>query len=407
MIPRHRPPFGLRTLLSVGLRSLFPQSVESLERQYALKLGVSHAVWLPSARYGICRLLQSFLPGDAPVYCPAFTCAVVHDAVQRSGRRLRLTDCGPNSFLMDPHVVYDQTESHHAVVLSEIYGYRFSQDLLASPMIESAQLRIYDMAMAIPEPSDVQRLTNRDVALLSFGLGKSLFAGWGGIALMQDSAVADDLRTCRDQDLQPRRRLENLRANGETVLRTAAHTPVAYGWLRSLKTRTTRQSQAVSTPEGSEEFSPREYCRQPSSMNVALTCRNLARSDEFAAKRRELAERLQAELAAKADRRITLPPQTNAALSHYTIQVPAESRESFRQHLWSRGIDSALLFPLTAATAGRSTHTPIAHRLTTQIVNLPLAIQMTNNDVSTIADVVAEYRFESSCDGPQSERRAA
>ena len=75
MIPRHRPPFGPLSSLGLSVRSLFGSTnVRDLEEDYARFLNVPHAVWLPSARYGITRAVELVTSSDATVYCPVFNC---------------------------------------------------------------------------------------------------------------------------------------------------------------------------------------------------------------------------------------------------------------------------------------------------------------------------------------------
>ena len=197
MIPRHRPPFGPWALFSQACRSIFQSAdVDGLEQRYARQLGVAHAVWIPSARFGITAAIQQATEPKSDVVCPIFNCGAVFHAVSETGRRVRFADCAPNQFLLDTQA--DQNlRSGHAVVLSEMFGHRFSATMLRQPLIKQASLRVFDLAMGIPEAGDMERLSRDDVAVVSFGLGKSLYAGWGGMLLTHSKHMADAVRLQR------------------------------------------------------------------------------------------------------------------------------------------------------------------------------------------------------------------
>ena len=56
---------------------------------------------------------------------PAFTCAVVHQAMQLSGLPVRLVDSEPSGYLMHADDLRKAAEGPSAVVLCEVYGLRY------------------------------------------------------------------------------------------------------------------------------------------------------------------------------------------------------------------------------------------------------------------------------------------
>ncbi len=381
MIPRHRPPFGSAALAGTALRSLFDSGgIEQLERQYQQRLDVRHAVWLPSARYGIARAIQFHMTSDAKIICPAFNCGAVHHAVLECRPTVRFADCAPNSFLMD---CSGPASGCHTVILSEMFGHRCSPQDLAQTLVQDATLRIFDMAMAIPTPADMRRMQRSDVTVLSFGLGKSLYAGWGGMALTQCDDTAAMLLQRRDKDLASANRLDRCRWNASVVLRTAAHEPILYRQLRSRQ-----QQQNADSPDHNSSFTinSHEWHRPPTRLHVTRSLQNLKQSDAFSERRMQLSDEYRKQLGGFLDS-VQLPPNDGSALSHFCVRVPDHCREAVRQHLWSHGIDVGTLFPFPQETC-RTEDFPRAAQASSEVLNLPLSTQLDRKDVIYICDVV-------------------
>jgi dTDP-4-amino-4,6-dideoxygalactose transaminase len=280
MIPRHRPPFGLTTLAAAVIPGFGMQKAEQLEHAYEKALDAPHAVWLPSARYGIFQAINIALGLEDQVYCPAFTCHVVHQAVRQTARPMTLIDCNPHDPLMQTSGLRDQNE--YGVVLSEVFGIRY-QNPAADKFLRGAGLRIFDMAMCIPTPHDIQRLIDSDVALISFGLGKSLYAGWGGMAFTKDRQMAESLRACRDQDIHTDSLSATLRKTASVWLRTAAHSKPLYKFSRravSSRTESVADSNRhVSLPAVPEKLHTSEWRQSPTMFHLNLAAANLKRSN--------------------------------------------------------------------------------------------------------------------------------
>lgn len=379
MIPRHRPPFGLASLARSAVAGLFNRrSVDDLETAYARWLQVDHAVWIPSARYGIARSIQQNLADDSTVYCPAFNCGAVFHAAEETGRPIEFVDCADSSFLMD---TTGRPKSGSAVILSEMFGQRFSQTSLSQPMVAELDMRVFDMAMSIPTATDMQRMRARDITVLSFGLGKSLFAGWGGLAVTHSTNVAKALSQQRDQDLQSASFLKQSISHAKIWARTAAHQPSIYGPLR----RSRRQSSAAAN-EPCFSNTTHEWLRDTTSINCQLAFDNLRQADVWADQRRRLSEQYFHQLQPIADR-IQLPAASLDAHSHFCVRVPSTAREAIIEQLWNCGTDVGTLFPFpdNLCTPGDF---PNAQQASCEVVNLPVSNQLSTAQVRNIAKTV-------------------
>ncbi|MFO0429224.1 MAG: DegT/DnrJ/EryC1/StrS family aminotransferase [Planctomyces sp.] len=412
MIPRHRPPFGIAGLTRAMLPGSGGCHVTQLEQDYAAALGVPHAVWLPSARYGICHSLTIGLAPQEKVYCPAFTCGVVHEAVRRSSRSMSLVDTDEDDLLMDrrflnlsetPSRRSDQVSMHdscanvpgYGVVLSEVFGYRYRLPE-EYPFLRNAGLRIFDMAMCIPTPEDMQRLVKSDVALISFGLGKSLYAGWGGMAFTRNREMAEALRERRDQDASANPGSAQTRRIAAIWLRTIAHSPWLYQLCRKAADSRSMAADRSESRPNDLELQSAEWCSRPAPFHLKLVGENLRRSAVYRRKRIDLAGVYRTELSQITGEDsesnqpwLTLLPDDHEALSHFCVCVPPSLRSPLRDYLWSRGFDTAALFPFPEIAD--ATDLPRTRMLTQQIIGLPLSGDLSGQHVRRLCSEIREY----------------
>jgi len=389
MIPIHPPPFGLAVLV----RAAFGRrpALREVEEAYAAGCGIAHAVWLPSARAGIAWSLQAAAYPGVAVACPAYTCKVVHEAVIRSGLPMRLVDVGTEGFLTDGAALVG--EGGAPVVLCELFGHTYDLAHLATLAPSPPRLRVVDMATMVPLPEVVGRLAASDFAVVSFGIGKSMYAGWGAMGLTRDGALAAQVRARRDEAVQPGGAALALRRGLVMALRTvvqhralyraAKDTALAIGWLRR---RIHGVEPAAGLPDRWAEGRglDAEWFAPATGLDLALIVRNLAWAAEFSRRRLALAERYRAAL--DGARGVVLPPASPYALSHFTVRVPPDARPALVRALWRAGVDVGTLYEFPGYLDREAF--PNAARIASEVVNLPLSVDLSDADAGRIADVV-------------------
>lgn len=380
MIPRHRPPFGLNDVVRMLFVPSGTVSVVQAEDLCASTCGIPHAVLLPSARAGICWALRAAVARDTPVIGPAYTCQAVHEAMARSGGRLSLVDADPNTFLMDLVTVAARQSGTHAILLSEIYGYSYGDRRSdgGAPLI-----RIFDTAMTVPNPAIFERLQGNDVAVTSFGPGKCVYAGWGGMALTRDRSLAAEIRTQRDAHMRQHHSLMAVRQGAEIFFRTLAHTRVLYGLLQGFRTPPDYLATMPGTWSADMSLT-KEWDTPSTNLNRRLICRNVEHAAELGQQRRVLAARYRENLSGL--RNMAVPPISSFAMSHYTIRVPSEHRDAVQASLRRSGIDTGRLFKFPGYLS--KTDFPNAAAIASEVLNLPLDACLTGEDVEYISECV-------------------
>jgi dTDP-4-amino-4,6-dideoxygalactose transaminase len=407
MIPLHRPGFGLGTALASWLGGRGSGGLGRLEEACTEAGGGAWAVWLPSARAGIGWALRAALDRPAEVIGPAFTCTVVHEAMARSGGEARLLEPAAGSFLMDPQAVSEQEQGRHALVLCEVYGHTYDLEELERNAAATPLVRIVDMAMSVPCPALFQRLRARDFAVISFGTGKSMYAGWGGIGFARERALAEEVRRLRDLAAAAGDARLLLRRALGIGLRTAAHYPWVYAlswrlWYRGrpLVQRAGRwlrgkgsPGPATARPAGGAQF-PRAWSdpnscsaewRLPSTrVDRGLALWNLGHAARSHAARLALARRYQENL--EGAKGIARPPPSETALSHYTIRLDAAIRDRVKERLWQQGVYTISLW--TFPEHLHRERFPGTFRLSSEVINLPLSPWMSTGQVDRVCELL-------------------
>lgn len=403
MIPLHKPPFGLVTVITSSLRPGQSRSLRRLEEAYSQASG-SYAVWLPSARAGICWALRASVSNQTTVIGPAFTCTVVHEAIARSGGNLHLLEPAVDSFLMDAQVLAKRQSGNCALVLSETYGHTYDLEDLARDAASAPTVRIVDMAMSVPHPALFQRLRARDFGVISFGNGKSMYAGWGGMGFARDPVLAEEVRKIRDQLLaQGNFSLWWKRAAG-IASRTVAHYPSIYAFTWRLwyqarpflsRARRWRRSPAQSEPAAlapaqipaawSDDRALAPEWRLPSTqVDRGLAMWNLEGAGSFHAARLALARRYEKNLAGI--KGIARPRTSPWALSHYSVRVDAGIRNLVKQRLWQAGVYTISLWTFPQHLDRQQF--PNTFRTSSEVINLPLAPWMPMDRVDGVCELL-------------------
>jgi dTDP-4-amino-4,6-dideoxygalactose transaminase len=382
MIPRHRPPFGLGELFRMMFFPSRDCSVEQVEDECAVACGIPYAVLLPSARAGICWGLRATVSDGTPVLVPAYTCRAVHEAVARSGGRPCFVDTEPATFLMDPTAVAARGAERCAIVQSEIYGHSYAPDT-SGTSYAAPQLRIVDAAMTVPVPAVFARLRWNDLAVVSFGIGKCVYAGWGGVGLTRDPLLAAEIRDQRNAHLGEEHLSLALGRAIRTVLRTLAHARVFYGALYRFRTPPDLFPAMPETWNSDIELS-NEWSAPSTHLDRRLVCRNLKHTVGFSERRQALAALYRRNLCGI--RHMGVPPVSSFAMSHYTIRVPSVHRDAIRASLLRLGIDTGRLFRFPGYLS--ETTFPNAARAASEVINLPLDDCLTSEDVAFICEGV-------------------
>lgn len=403
MIPRHSVPFGVWKILSIIVSHTPEIYFSDIEKAYADALGVLSVILLPSVRAGIHMVIQAAGGPGTIVVGPAYTCHTVLKAMALSGARSRLVDSAPDSFLMSSEEIKAAAEPGYTLVLSEVYGIPYDLKILPPVYKGGPGVRILDMAMNIPSQERMKQLEALDVALFSFGWGKPMYAGWGGIACFQDLELAGKVRETRDRWIAPESFGFRFLRGCSTLLQVVINQQCLYGlWheqhlYRICKNVSSLQNEQGPPSTANEDFRypashltaqalPPEWTRPMTALNRKLALYNLRHSVQNAELRRSQAEIYSRSLVESGIVRGT--GSENLPQSHFPIRVPPAIRDKMGDYLRGRGIDTSTLFPLSAGLS--QDRYPHAAEAADEVITLPLGRNITMDEVRMVSQRVKD-----------------
>jgi dTDP-4-amino-4,6-dideoxygalactose transaminase len=397
VIPRHSLPIGVRGILSSLASPATNTNASDVETAYSDALGVQAVVLFPSVRAGIRMFLQAVGEPDTIIAGPVYTCSTVHEAMALGSVRTRLISPAADSFLMSAEGIHAASEPGGLLVLSEVYGIPYDQEMLQITSRNRPRLRIFDMAMSVPAQKRMQQLEAKDVALFSFGRGKPMYAGWGGVACLQDLELADRVREIRDRSTT--RESSGLRFQrscstlisvvmNQRCLYGLSHQQGLYRLYRNFKSARNghHSSDKLTIGIAPPRILPPAWTQPTTSLNRKLALHNLRESLQNAEVRRSQAEIYVRRLVEPGNVRgqgVEALPQ-----SHFPIRLPAGIRDPMCDYLRGRGVDTGTLFPFVVGLSRASY--PNAAEAADEVITLPLGPTITPNEVQMVSECVKD-----------------
>ncbi len=360
-----RVPFGdlarqtasLRTELDAAIgrvlasgRYLFGDELERFEEEFASWCGAGDAVGVANGTEAITIALQAVgvAAGDE-VITVANTCVPTVVGIEAAGAVPVLVDADPATRTIDAGAVADAVSPRtRAIVPVHLYGQ--CADLTALGRVAEAHglLIVEDCAQAHGADIAGRRAgTIGDAAAFSFYPTKNLGAlGDGGAVVTSDLAFAERARLLRNYG--ERERFEHV-----------------------LRGRNSRLD----------------------SLQAAVLAVKLRRLDGWNARRREIAAHYTEALTGTA----VLPPQESRERTHvyhlYVVEAP--DRDGFRVALAAAGVETAVHYPRAIhqqpaySSLGEGRSFPVAERLASQVVSVPIYPELTDAEVEHVCAALA------------------
>jgi dTDP-4-amino-4,6-dideoxygalactose transaminase len=290
-------------------------------------------------------MLLDLEPGDEVLTTP-FTFAATINAIIHSGATARFIDVDEDGLMDVSSISAHLTERTRVLLPVHLYG--APVDLRAIPRLPGVQI-VEDAAQAIGAKLG-------DVPVGSFGLGcfslyatKNVTTGEGGILTLNDPALAELGRVIRNQGMRSRYDYQQV---GHNYRMTDIHA-------------------AIGIPQ-------------------------LRRIDEINARRAANAEKLITGLAGVAGLRLPSTPLDRTHVWHqFTIRVTDEatiSRDGLATALAAKGIGTGIYYPRVVLDYDcynqhpqvRSSAVPIARKLASQVLSLPVHPGLSHADIEQI-----------------------
>ena len=328
--------------------------VEAFETEFAAASRVPHAVGVGTGTDAITLILRALDigPGDE-VITPPLSAAYSALAVMMAGARPVFADIDPERLTMDPRAAAAAvTPRTRAVMPVHLYGQAADMRPFEALAAQHGLALVEDAAQAHLATADGRPVGTIGIAAAtSFYPTKNLGAlGDGGAVLTRDAQLAARVKrlrnggqTSRYQHLEPgaNSRLDEMQA---AILR--ARLPYLAGWT---------------------------------------------------AKRRAIAARYRAALGALGGRLgVITPPEFDPGHVYHLFPLLAERRDAFQAHMTGRGVETLIHYPVPItrqpALQGASPAVcPVADRVCSQVVSLPMYPGLSDAAVAAVAEAAATF----------------
>lgn len=321
MIPRFRPPLGLREIVA-ALRPGSEADIARFEAAFADWAGQRHAIAFPYGRTAQMQLLEALGLQGREVIMPAYTCVVVAHAVVKSGNEPVFVDCAPGSANMD----IDAAEAAigpntGALIATSIYGEPVDLDRLAALAARHPNVVILqDCAHSFAaewEGRPVQRMGR--AAFYGLNASKLLSSVFGGMVTTDDDELATRLRRLRVARLQPAGRSKSLRRLLYLLAVIPAFFGAMFGFVDRLRRAGLLDRFTRYYDEGAIDM-PADHLQAMTPLEARVGLANLRRWPAIVAARRTAAAHFAAALADQPDLRLPQPTPGHT-WSHYAVEV--------------------------------------------------------------------------------------
>jgi perosamine synthetase len=344
------------------------------------------------ALYAILRALG--IGRDDEVIVPAFTCVAVPNAVLYTGATPVYVDIDEATYTADPAAVQAAVGRRTRVVLAQnTFGLSSDLDALTDAASAHGAVVIDDCTHGLGatyhgRPNGAAA----HAAFYSTQWSKPISTGLGGIAVTTNPAMARELRGLEDAAREPSR-AERALLGTMLVARERIATPRTLRAGRAVYRAVSRVGLVPGSSSRDELAGtqmPASFVAQMSSLQAGLAARRLATLGVKLRRRRAVAERYSAWLAAHGG----TPAHEPASASHGFLRYPLRVRErdAFLEDAGRRGIDLGDWFhsPLYPIDSGLERWgyvwgaNPVAERVASEIVNLPTDIEPDGPQVEAI-----------------------
>jgi dTDP-4-amino-4,6-dideoxygalactose transaminase len=208
MIPRVAIPISNREICSALVATLQTWKDEAikLEKSLASYLGTKRVYAVNSGRTALYLSLKSLnLKPGTGVIVPAYTCPIVFEVILRLRLKPVLVDVDPKTYNINPELIFNEITPETKVIIPV---HLFGRPVEMFQIVEIADrfnlFVIEDVAQALGAKYTGKKLgTFGDLAILSFGPGKSITSGEGGALVVNNDELVNKCENLQDHLPKP------------------------------------------------------------------------------------------------------------------------------------------------------------------------------------------------------------
>ncbi|RLI13800.1 hypothetical protein DRO33_00560 [Candidatus Bathyarchaeota archaeon] len=401
-----------RALVPVGRDELSTVAVkaargELLEGPDASELGRELGRYVGGGRtftFNFCRtaLLVALrclgLEKGDEVLVPAYTCSIVFEVVLRAGLRPVLVDADPLTYNVSSEALRKAVGPRtKALLVAHMFGSPCEMGLVAELAEEKGLYVIEDVAQALGAEYKGRKLgTFGDLAAFSFGPGKNITGGNGGVLIVNNPDLlerAEELwaRTPEPTWLDVREAVGNLLAL--RALRDRRLYALAVGaverWIDARDLAICRNC-LVLAGRARGRLAPTVREAKMPDVCAAVARVQLRKLDAFNKRRIENAEAMMAVLSGSGLCELPRAPKgSRSVFTRFVVKVPKGLRAVLRRKLLRRGIDTDRPYWYLSGLLGTFGRFPVAHDLAERLLALPNSPNVRKTEAAWVAEELA------------------
>ena len=397
MIPRLRPTFDSSDLLALLGGHFSGNGVLRFEAEMRKHTKKRYAIAFPHARSGLYALIKAKGWVGKEIVIPAFTCAVVPNAIIASGNQPRIIDVSEYDFNMDCAQLRAAINEHTvAVVATHIYGHPMDLAHLAEILEPWPDLDvIQDCALGL-NSHDGQTPTwqNGLAALFSFSIGKQASSVEGGVFVMDDATLYENMSRCRDEAFSKPVWYRGIYQSAFFLATWLGIRPIFWRGIFWLANNTSVLNFLTEYYDNDKVvLPPTMFEKLPENLG-ALGAAQMRKCQDLVSIRNDNTHKLRDALSSA--RGVQLPTvRQGASFSHCAFLV--DDRARFIAHMAANGVtaasdvfDYALAdMPIYAPYALQDC--PVARKISKQVVTLPNYPDLTDEQVNTMLNAIKSW----------------
>ena len=390
MMPKHRPEIRWSDFGAALCHLAKQTSQERLRQALQAYFQVAGVLLVPSGRAGLYYILRALQ--ESKVFMPAYTCAVVREAVERAGKEVRFLDIDLDTFNVPYREVARTLEPHSILLATHQYGIPCEIEQFIQLARSRRCVVIEDSAATFGAAWGGRKIgTFGAASILSFGFSKPMCCGTGGAILFAETELMlrvqqliETMRTCRSTT----RTL--LKSAGNVGMHMLGTHPVLYGLLlRLLATTPEDGTQGIDylPPQSPQHLYEGEF----GALEAELGWRWLQHSNAIIERRQQIAEVYRQHLHSIADIALPIVPGgAQAVMMRMPVRLLRGSRDAFCRQCARLGVNIGTVFSQLCVDEAWQSEFPNSCQAARQMLNLPISSLFSDRDVLRVVSVVQQ-----------------
>lgn len=372
--------------------------VEKFENELSQYLNSGKVFSFDAGRTALYVGLQALhLNAGDEVIVPAYTCAIVFEMVLRLGLKPVFVDVDLQTYNIDSEKIPEAiTPATKAIIPVHLFGRPCDMDSICEISDDYGLFIVEDVAQTLGAEFRGKKVgTFGDLAIFSFGPGKSMMGGEGGAMAVNNEELAD--RVCQFHSKLPSpdpQWILHVIMNMIAMRLFSDHR--LYALVKDLVEKRSENTDKMIlrncltlTGNNTDALDPTLKPAKMPNLSAAIVDKQLAKLDELNRKRMENAKKLTALLGEIKGNDVQLPlmnPEAKSTFTRYAVRVASRNRDQVIKEMLKKGVDAKELYHYISALLQKLSRRryPHAEALSNTLMALPNHPLLADSDLQHI-----------------------